>query len=201
MQQIPSSSPILPSTSIITGQQDGSMMSTNMQHQLGPMPSPLQHVPQSPSTQPPQQSPRTQQLQLQQLHPSQPLQSVAHEDMMDIDTELARSPHVSQKTAEGLANTTATASRQVPPIAPAINMSGLSSSLNNQVGKVLGQAGKPLATIFSNNANFPETSTTIADVDMEDAGAQHLLPKRKVQQLVDQIDPKERLEPEVEEVS
>ncbi|RIA91387.1 transcription initiation factor TFIID subunit A-domain-containing protein [Glomus cerebriforme] len=38
------------------------------------------------------------------------------------------------------------------------------------------------------------------DVDAEDTGARHLLPKRKVQQLVDQIDPKERLEPEVEEM-
>ncbi|CAG8461301.1 15097_t:CDS:2 [Funneliformis mosseae] len=193
-QQIPSSSPILQPTNMTSSQsQDGSMMSTNMQHQLGQMSSSLQQVPQSPITQSqsPQvmvlpQSPRTQQLHLQQLHPlsprqqhsSQPLQSVTNEDLMEIDSD-TRSSTLAQKTAE----------------TPAINTGVLQSSLNKIHP---GHNGKTLASIYGSNAIYPETSTSnVVDVDMEDAGAQHLLPKRKVQQLVDQIDPKERLEPEI----
>jgi hypothetical protein len=197
-QQIPS--PILPSTSMATGQlQDISMMSmtstSNMQHaMLSPR---LQQVPQSPSTQPMQ----TALIQQQQLQSSQSVGS--SEDMMDIDAEHGNI--IAQKTAELLAtssNVVTATSRQVPPIAPAINTINTiqSTLLNNQAaGKV--PTGKAPA-IFSGNASFPETpASTVMDIDTDDAGNRHLLPKRKVQQLVNQIDPKERLEPEVEEVS
>ncbi|CAI2164771.1 7760_t:CDS:2 [Funneliformis geosporum] len=200
-QQI--SSPILQHTSMTSGQsQDGLM---NMQQQLGQMSSSLQQVPQSPSTQSQMMvlphSPRTQQLHMQQLHPlsprqqhsSQPLQSVANEDLMEIDSD-TRSSTLAQKTAESLAASAAAAAaaavpRQVPPIAPAINTGILQSSLN-KIHQI--HTGKTYASIYGNNSSYPEISTSnVVDVDMEDACSQHLLPKRKVQQLVDQIDPKE----------
>ncbi|CAI2171567.1 19892_t:CDS:10 [Funneliformis geosporum] len=143
-----------------TQSQDDLMMSTNMQ--LGQMSSSLQRA--STQSRSSQYSP-------------QPLQSVANEDLMDIDSD-TRSSTLEQKTAESLAASAAAAAvpQQVPPIAP-------------------------FAFIYGNISSYPEISTSNAmDFDMEDASSQHLLPKRKVQQLVDQIDPKERLEPEVEEI-
>lgn len=189
----------------------------------------LQQQTQSPGSQPPPQSPRSHQVQslpqsprshqLQPLsqspqlqHPSQSPQSQpphinSHviNSSMEIDSvQTTLSTIVPKPITDGISSTSLSGMhRQITPIAPA-NQSGLPSPLQQNLSvanklQLSGLSGVKMHTIPSLGMNLPETPASLALAEPEEMD-KHPLSKRKIQQLVDQIDPKERLEPEVEDV-
>lgn len=163
-----------------------------LSHQIQPLP------PSSPRSQQPLQPPQTQTSRLvpqKQLHPH-----TMNPSLMDIDVS-AITPKL---TSDGITTTTVTAgtsnitARQIAPIAPA-SSGGLPSLMN--MNKTPGVRTTLMPHLVQNmNTSLPETPASLSMPEPDD-GDKQLLSKRKIQQLVDQIDPKERLEPEVEEVS
>ncbi|CAG8448197.1 4687_t:CDS:2 [Diversispora eburnea] len=149
-----------------------------------------QHHPQSPNSQsplshqiqslPPPSSPRSQQ---------QPPQSPLSHQLQSLPPLSPRSQPPSQPP------------QTQPPITT--NPSGLPSPRLNLINlnKTPGVRTTLMPHLIQNvNTNLPETPVSLSLPESDD-GDKQLLSKRKIQQLVDQIDPKERLEPEVEEVT
>ncbi|CAG8842069.1 19456_t:CDS:2, partial [Racocetra persica] len=107
---------------------------------------------------------------------------------------------VPKPITDGISTSLSGMHRQITPIAPA-SQSGLPSPLqqNLSVANKLQLSGVKMHTIPNLGMNLPETPASLALAEPEETD-KHPLSKRKIQQLVDQIDPKERLEPEVEDM-
>ncbi|CAG8756633.1 3472_t:CDS:2, partial [Acaulospora morrowiae] len=153
-------------------------------------------MPPSPLTQQPSQPPQSQPPRLTQQKQIHPLSSqhVMNPSIMDIDSLPGTSPKIIPRPVSDVMSATSVGigglpPRQITPIAPANQNNLLSSIVINKMQSISG----------IRNPNLPETPASLSLLELDD-GDRQLLSKRKIQQLVDQIDPKERLEPEVEDV-
>ncbi|CAG8564156.1 10869_t:CDS:2, partial [Gigaspora rosea] len=219
----PIQSPIIPSSPLTNNIAEGSMITT-MQPQTILQSPRLHQQTQSPGSQPPPQSPRQplpqspRPHQIQPLpqsprtqHPSQPSQTqqthlTSHviNPSMEIDSVQTTPSTIIPKTiTDGISSISSSTISGIPPrqIAPIAPASGLPSPLQQHlpVTSKLQLPGVKMHPIPNLGMNLPETPASLALAEPEELD-KHPLSKRKIQQLVDQIDPKERLEPEVEDM-
>ncbi|CAG8452365.1 3617_t:CDS:2 [Dentiscutata heterogama] len=207
----PIQSPIIPSSPLTNNIAEGSMITTMQPQTIHQSPR-LHQQTQSPGSQPPPQSPRQplSQSPRPHHHQIQPLPQsprTQHPSQLSQTQQTLLNSHVTNPSME-IDSVQATPStiipkpitdgiRQITPIAPA-NPSGLPSPLPQHlsVTNKLQIPGVKMHTIPNLGMNLPETPASLEQEEMD----RHPLSKRKIQQLVDQIDPKERLEPEVEDM-